>query len=199
MQRKRNRMITLLVSASVIIIATLCGCEDDRHEASSRARARSEASARARARSKAQEKARTKDTMIRRVNGIVTTIANVEQRLSDHKSRVEADKETFEAARLKAQRSYQSGQMGDFRVWQKIGREKQQNIAATAQKVERTLVALRSDAESQLRTVRWSSGQDESKYRQSVQQRLNKLDEGMSDFSEVSKGLSDQKWLKYSE
>lgn len=197
MQRKRNRMIGLLVCAYVVIAAGLCGCVDEGQEAS--ARARSEANARARARSKAQEEARMKDTMIRRVNGIVTTIANVEQRLSDHKSCVEADKEAFESARLKAQRSYQSGQMGDFRVWQKIGREKQQNIAATAQKVERTLVALRSDAESQLRTVRWSSGQDESKYRQSVEQRMNKLEGGMSDFSEVSKRLSDQKWLNYSE
>ena len=141
-----------------------------------------------------------KDEMIRRVNSIIRNIGTAESHLIETEKTVQEEKKALNEIKENAQAAHLGGQMSDFRMWQRIGREKKSNIERSLQKAKNTILAARQGANSELQRVNWVSNREKQKHLKKVTLRLSRLGNRLEVFNKVSKDLARQDtWLNADE
>jgi len=144
----------------------------------------------------AQRAQQQKDEMVRRVRGIIENIGSAEARLRDTEETIREERKALDEVKESAKTAHLGGQMSDFRMWQRIGKEKKANIERALQKAEKTIAAARQGAESQLQHVNWVSSGEKETHLNQVNQRLSQMEAWTATFSSASEDLAQHDvWL----
>ena len=203
---RKSRVSTMIIAVLGFVTAlSACGPGGGGGRTSSRPRQPSSSESRSvetaqRSVKTEQRSEQMKDEMIRRVNGIVENIGSAEERLKASEQTVCEEQDALEETRQNARTAHLGGQMTDFRTWQRIGREKRDNIRNTLKKAENTVAEVRRGAESELRRVNWVSDGDKSKHLAQINRRLNELGSWASTFQRSATALAKHSsWLDANE
>lgn len=157
-------------------------------------------SSRGESRQQSQSIDRQTDEMIRRVNSIIENIGSVDERIQEAGTTILEEKEMLDRIKQNAKTAYLGGQITDFRMWQRIGRDKMTNIENTVRKMENTIHVARQNAESDLRRVNWISKGEKNKHQSQIDQKLLQLDAWMTKIGQVVSDLDLQHaWLNENE
>ena len=196
---RKNDNIGMAVLVVIGLAIVLAGFDPD-GGSSRTSRSRSSSVTQSSSHKATQRAKQQKDEMIRRVNGIVENIGSAEQRLNEAEKMIREEKKALEDVKRNAKTAHLGGQMSDFRTWQRIGREKKDNIEIALKKAEKTITEARRGAESALRRVNWVSDGEKNSHLNRINQRLSQLGKWTSTLEQVSGDLAKHAtWLDANE
>ena len=180
---------TLISIVSLIAIINCVGC----YENSSKTRSETN-----RINAK-REKENHENRMIRQVGAIQEDIGDVELKIRDSYATLVDEKTAYVDAKSNARQMYITGQMTDFRIWQRIGKEKHQNITEIAEKCERTIAQLPNLADSQLQQVSWTSSQARTEHSNRINTQISAIKTWSPKLKNARSEIANCSWLNYRE
>lgn len=188
----KTRNFALLITLFAVV--ALSGCSrGDSHSRQSHGYQAPNHSVQVRAR--AQRDA-SRGQMVRQVNGIVENIEQADRRLRSKLDVLEAEQRQLDRLKEDSKAAYIAGQVGDYRTWQRIARDKYANVRAELVRAENTVAAVRNDVSNQLRRVSWVSGADRRRHQAQIDQKLSQLARWDREIrTTAANATSHEKWL----
>jgi len=138
--------------------------------------------------------------MVRQVNAVITSLGNAEDRLRETSEILNEDMKQIEDLKHSAATAHRGGQLRDFRTWQRIGREKREHVTEVLSKARNTIAVARGDAETQVRSVSWTSDSARSEHVSRIKQRVTALEQWLPVFDRAQAALAEHaEWLEAQE
>ena len=183
------------IGIALVTIALVSGCSRDTPPTGNQVyRTTSHAQVRA-ARTSAVSQG-NEQRMIRQVSGIMQSVEQANRRLADKLEALEDEQRQLERLRRDAKNAFIAGQPSDYRIWQRIARDKYRNVRDELARVENTVAAVHRNVQMELRRVSWVSGGARREHLQEVDSLLAQLLQWQGRIDRAAENAGrHQKWL----
>lgn len=136
----------------------------------------------------------------RRVDRIAETIDLAEEQLNEIDRTVHETQKALDDIKRNAQAAHVGGQMNDFQMWQRIGREKKSSLDEALRTADNLIADARRGAESELQGIDAGSSTDKDRHMNQINQRISGLEIRASGLEGLVREISQSNsWLEATE